>query len=153
MYRIYQVEYGDTLDKIANKVGSSPDDIKTINGFNSDADLIVGSLIVVPKEENQVFSSYKVKKGDSIYSISKMFDISPDTLLLINGLNKDEYIYPGQDLMIPNSNYVVYVTKDGDTLDAIIKNFRMDANTLNSENERIFVMPDQLIVHKKGKNN
>lgn len=153
MYRIYQVEYGDTLDKIANKVGSSPDDIKTINGFNSDADLIVGSLIVVPKEENQVFSSYKVKKGDSIYSISKMFDISPDTLLLINGLNKDEYIYPGQDLMIPNSNYVVYVTKDGDTLDAIIKKFRMDANTLNSENERIFVMPDQLIVHKKGKNN
>ncbi len=153
MYRIYQVEYGDTLDKIANKVGSSPNDIKTINGFNSDADLIVGSLIVVPKEENQVFSSYKVKKGDSIYSISKMFDISPDTLLLINGLNKDEYIYPGQDLMIPNSNYVVYVTKDGDTLDAIIKNFRMDANTLNSENERIFVMPDQLIVHKKGKNN
>lgn len=153
MYRIYQVEYGDTLDKIANKVGSSPDDIKTINGFNSDADLIVGSLIVVPKEENQVFSSYKVKKGDSIYSISKMFDISPDTLLLINGLNKDEYIYPGQDLMIPNSNYVVYVTKDGDTLDAIIKNFRMDANTLNSENERIFVMPDQLIAHKKGKNN
>lgn len=153
MYRIYQVEYGDTLDKIANKVGSSTDDIKTINGFNSDADLIVGSLIVVPKEENQVFSSYKVKKGDSIYSISKMFDISPDTLLLINGLNKDEYIYPGQDLMIPNSNYVVYVTKDGDTLDAIIKNFRMDANTLNSENERIFVMPDQLIVHKKGKNN
>ena len=55
--------------------------------------------------------------------------------------------------MIPNSNYVVYVTKDGDTLDAIIKNFRMDANTLNSENKRIFVMPDQLIVHKKGKNN
>ena len=93
MYRIYQVEYGDTLDKIANKVGSSTDDIKTINGFNSDADLIVGSLIVVPKEENQVFSSYKVKKGDSLYEIAKANNISVDLLSQVNGLEKDEYIY------------------------------------------------------------
>ena len=55
MYKIYQVEYGDTLDVIAGKTGSTRETIKNINGFNSDADLVVGSLIIVPKEENQVF--------------------------------------------------------------------------------------------------
>ena len=70
MYRIYQVEYGDTIDSIAKKVGTSSDNIRNINGLNSNSDLVVGSLIIVPKEESQIFETYKVKKGDSIYSIS-----------------------------------------------------------------------------------
>lgn len=149
MYRIYQVEYGDTIDSIARKTNTSANNIKNINGFNSDSDLVVGSLIIVPKESEQVFETYRVKKGDSIYSIAQMYNVNPDTLLLLNGLNKDDYIYPNQELIVPNQDVVVYVTKEGDTIDGIINNLGVDANTFNKENERVFVMEDQLVVHKK----
>lgn len=153
MYKIYQVEYGDTLDIIASKTGSTRDNIKNINGFNSDTDLVVGSLIIVPKNENQVFQMYKVKRGDSIYSIARAYNVDPSTLLLLNGLNKDDMIYPDQELTLPKSGVVVYVTRQGDTINGIINNLGIDANTLNKENQRLFVLEDQLVVHKKEGNN
>ena len=153
MYKIYQVEYGDTIDIIASKTGTTRDNIKNINGFNSDADLVVGSLIIVPKNENQVFQTYKVKRGDSIYSIARAYNVDPSTLLLLNGLNKDDMIYPEQEITIPKNGVVVYVTRQGDTINGIINNLGIDANTLNKENQRIFVVEDQLVVHKKEGNN
>ena len=152
MYKIYQVEYGDTIDKIAMKAGTTIDNIKNINGFNGDNDLVVGSLIVVPREEKQIFQTYTIKKGDSIYSISKMFDVDLDTILLLNGLNKSDYIYPNQQITIPNNDVAIYVTKKGDTIDFIINNLGIDANKLNEENNKIFVVEDQLIAHKKEGN-
>lgn len=153
MYRIYQVEYGDTINSIATKTGTTANNIKNINGINSDSDLVVGSLIIVPKEENQLFEKYIVKKGDSIYSIAKAYNVDPSTLLLLNGLNKNDYIYPNQEITVPKNGVVVYVTKEGDTVDGIINNLGIDANTFNRENERIFVLGDQLVVHKKERNN
>lgn len=153
MYKIYQVEYGDTIDIIANKTGSTRDVIKNINGFNSDADLVVGSLIIVPKGENGLFDTYTVKRGDSVYSIARAYNVDPSTLLLLNGLNKDDIVYPNQEITVPKKGVVVYVTKQGDTIDFIINNLGIDANTFNKENERIFVLEDQLVVHKKEGNN
>lgn len=152
MYKIYQVEYGDTIDSIARKTNTTSKNIKDINGINSDLDLVVGSLIIVPKNSEQLFEKYKVKQGDSIYSISKIYNIDPNTLLLLNGLNKNEYIYPNQELVIPNKEIVVYVTKSGDTINSIVSNLGIDANTLNRENDRLFVVEDQLVVHKKEEN-
>lgn len=149
MYKIYQVEYGDTIDIIANKTDTTRDNIKNINGFNSDSDLVVGSLIIVPNEKKQIFKTYKVKKGDSIYSISREYNIDPYTLLLLNGLNKDDMIYPNQEITIPQMGVDIYVTRQGDTINGITNNLGIDANTLNRENERIFVLEDQLIIHKK----
>ena len=149
MYKIYQVEYGDTIDIIANKTGTTSDNIKNINDFNSDADLVVGSLIIVPKEIDRSFENYKVKQGDSIYSIARVYNIDPDTLLMLNGLNKNDYIYPNQEIIVPLKDVSVYVTKAGDTIDGIINNLGIDANTLNKQNKRIFVIEDQLIVNKK----
>lgn len=153
MYKIYQVEYGDTIEGIASKTGTTTDNIKRINDINNNSELIVGSLIIVPRETSSVFDVYKVKQGDSIFSIARMYNVDPDTLLLLNGLDKNEYIYPNQEITVPKRDVTIYVTKQGDTIDAIINNLGIDANTLNKENERIFVMEDQLIVHKKEGNN
>ena len=153
MYRIYQVEYGDTIQGIAAKTGTTADNIRNINGLNTDADLVVGSLIIVPKEENQLFQKYTVKRGDSVYSIARTYNVDPSTLLLLNGLNKDDIIYPNQEITVPKGGVTVYVTRQGDTVGGIINNLGIDANTFNRENERIFVLEDQLVVHKKEGNN
>ena len=153
MYAIYQVEYGDTIQGIATKTGTTANNIKNINGLNSDSDLVVGSLIIVPKTETQLFENYTIKRGDSIYSIARTYNVDPSTLLLLNGLNKDDYIYPNQEITVPKKGVVVYVTRQGDTIGGITNNLGIDANTLNRENERIFVVEDQLVVHKKEGNN
>ena len=153
MYRIYQVEYGDTIEGIASKTGTTIDNIKNINGFKTNEDLSVGSLIIAPKTENKFFQMYTVRQGDNIYSIARTFGVDPDTILLLNGLNKNDYIYPNQEITITTNDVILYVTKKGDTLDFIINNLGIDANTLNSENDKIFVVEDQLIVHKKEGNN
>ena len=152
MYTIYQVEYGDTIDIIANKTNSTPDTIKSINGFNSDYDLVVGSLIVVPKSGGEVFDVYTVQAGDNIYSIARNYNVDPNMLLVLNGLNKDDYIYPNQQITIPKDNIEVYITREGDTLNGIINNLGIDANTFANENGKIFVLEDQLVIHKKEGN-
>ena len=152
MYTIYQVEYGDTINSIANKTNTTMQNIKDINGINNDSELVVGSLVIVPKQGDKVFENYKVKAGDSIYSIARVYNVDPDTLLLLNGLNKNEYIYPNQEIIVPLKGISVYVTKSGDTIDGIINNLGIDANSLNTQNKRIFVMEDQLIVNKKEGN-
>lgn len=149
MYKIYQVEYGDTIDKIAARTNTTSDNIKNINGINSDNELVVGSLIIVPNQTEMMFENYIVKAGDTIYSIGRMYNVDTDTLLKLNGLNKDDYIYPNQEITVPLKNVNVYVTKEGDTLDKILNNFMIDANTLNNQNKKIYVVEDQLVVYKK----
>ena len=126
MYKIYQIEYGDTIDVIARKAGTTSDVIRKLNGIDNDSELFVGNLIVVPKENEQIFETYRVKAGDSIYSISRMYDVDPDMLLMLNGLNKNDYIYPNQEIMVPLKGVSIYVTQPGDTLDKVLNNFNVD---------------------------
>ena len=151
MYKIYQIEYGDTIDIIADKTGTTAQNIKDINGFTGNDDLVVGGLMIVPRKENLLFEKYIVKHGDSIYSISREYNVNPDILLLLNGLKKDEYIYPNQEIMVPSRNINVYVTREGDTIDTILENFGIDANTLDSENDKLYLVEDQLIIHKDNR--
>jgi len=81
-----------------------------------------------------------------------MLNVDPDVLLMVNGLNKTDYIYPNQEVLVPINGVEVYVTKSGDTLDYIIKNLGIDANRLNNQNKIIYVMEDQLIINKKEEN-
>lgn len=45
------------------------------------------------------FDAYTVKKGDTLWSISKSFDMPVNELMQLNGL-KDSLIYPNQVLRI-----------------------------------------------------
>jgi len=49
----------------------------------------------------QTPDGHVVKKGDTLYSISREYDVSLDNLLRANGLGKKAVIYPGQKLKIP----------------------------------------------------
>ncbi len=153
MYKIYQIEYGDTLDIISQKANTSVENIKKINGINDDSELIVGSLIVIPKLETQIFNTYKVLKGDTIYDISKKSNIDIDTLLLLNGLSRTDYIYPDQEIIIPREDINIYITREGDTLKDVLKALNADVTDIESENDKLYLVEDQLIIHKKDANN
>ena len=152
MYSIYQVQSGDTLASVASKFGSSISDLSRLNGIMVGSILVPGEYIVVPKRqmENPYFVNYVVKKGDNIYEIARKYNIEPEQLLKLNGLNANDIIYPNQEILIPSPNVKVYVTSEGDTLNKVIKELETTAGNIQKQNETIYLLPDQLISVKKN---
>ncbi len=148
MYSIYQIQVGDTLDTIANKVGTTKQVLLTINGI-TDSNLIPGNFIVIPMNVNLPFTTYVVKKGDNIYEIAKNYGVEYETLLEINGLGKDDYIYPEQEIIIPNKDFNIYVTKENDSLALVAQKLGAEQTDIIRDNATIYLLPEQLILYKK----
>ena len=118
----YVVKKGDSLWSIASKNNTTVDNIKKLNNLSSNT-LQIGQLLKLPgsSEENEVESEniYIVKKGDSLYSISKIYGISVDELKKANNLTSNN-LSIGQTLIIPSkkesTNQITYVVKKGDSL-------------------------------------
>ncbi|GAB4327033.1 MAG: hypothetical protein OHK0038_00610 [Flammeovirgaceae bacterium] len=74
---------------------------------------------------------YTVQKGDSLFSISRMFKISPEKILIDNGLALDATIYVGQSLKIQTAQastvslpqIKLYTVKQGDSILSIAQQF------------------------------
>ena len=148
MFEKYVVNFDDDFESIALKFQTTVDVLKDINNLDFDSQLRVGSEIVVPKVKDKYFDYYVIEKGDNLYQISLKYNINPELLASINGLEMDDYIYPGQELLIPKSGYSYYITTLGDTLDIVANRFKISKNDLLKDNETIYLIPDQLLVNK-----
>lgn len=95
------------------------------------------------------FDYYTIDKGDNLYQISKKYNINPNLLASLNGLDINDYIYPGQVLLIPNKSYSYYITKEGDTLDMVSKTFNISNSKLIDDNKTIYLLEGQMLVNKK----
>lgn len=149
MYKVYIVEEGDTLDSIANKFKTTKEILNTING--NIVYLESGMSIIVPNTTDIPFDVYKVKKGDSIYSIARDYGVDYKDLLSINGLKEGEYIYPEQEILIPKRNIGIYNVTNVDTLNEIANKLNVDMNDLINQNASIYLLPNQIILYKKEK--
>lgn len=151
MYRVYQIKDGDTINSVANKTGISVNELEMINGLNGNYNLVPGEFLVIPNnKEAKGFSVYTVKKGDNIYDISRRYNVDYMQLLRLNGLNKDDYIYPGEEIMVPLNGTEFYITGDNDTISGVVS--KMEANPMDilGGNSNIYLKPDQLIVYSRS---
>jgi len=98
---------------------------------------------------NEFYDMYIIKKGDTIYGISKKYNINPELLSLVNGLNMSDYIYENQSIMIPKSGYSYYLTKSGDSLNDVLKLFNISYNEFSNSNSNILLEEGQLFAHKR----
>ena len=76
----------------------------------------------MPERPRYAIVRHTVGRGDSIFRISKEFSVKPETLLWANyaTLEDDPHsLKPGQELMVPPTDGILYQWKDGDTIDAI----------------------------------
>lgn len=99
--------------------------------------------------ESPFYSYYEIKKGDNLYKISKEFNVNTKLLAELNGLKLDDYIYPGQTLLIPKKNVSYYITKDGDTLYTVSNIFGITEKDVVDQNKTIYLLPEQMIYYKK----
>ncbi len=142
MYQIYQLNMGETLESVAKKIGIDISELRRLNGIGDNAVVSVGSYIVIPKEkENKKFNTYIVKRGDTIYEIARANGIDYNTLLAINGLNVNDYIYPEQEILIPNVR--VYVTKERETIGEIQEKLNLDLDKIKD----LYLISDQTIYY------
>ena len=70
-------------------------------------------------------------------------------LLQLNGLEKDDYIYPNQSLMLPADDVSLYLVKENETLNDILKKFNVSIEELMNGNEKIYLREGQLLGFSK----
>lgn len=150
MFDKYILQPGENLNQVAKKFNTNLGYLQEINNLYYLDGLRAGMEIVVPKNTQAYFEFYTIEKGDSLYGIARRYNINPNLLASLNGLNIEDYIYPGQEILIPKSNYSYYLTAEGDTLDSVANTFNVNKEQLLNENEVIYLLADQLLVHKKN---
>jgi cell division protein ZapA (FtsZ GTPase activity inhibitor) len=69
-------------------------------------------------------------------------------ILKLNGLESETYIYPNQEILIPNKNYNFYITKQGDTITSVAEELNENVVDLLNKNETLFLEEDQLIIYR-----
>lgn len=140
----YIVKKGDTLYSIATKNNTTVDEIKRINNLSSNT-LYIGQELTIPgyKDEEETqniedYMIYTVEKGDSLWKISKEFDIPVNELIKINNLT-DLTLQINQQLLVPNKKQEtieedIYIVKKGDTLWSVARENNIDVETLKRIN-------------------
>ncbi len=83
----------------------------------------------------KVIVEYIVESGDTLWSLAEKFNISLDTILWANNLNKNSLIKPGQKLIIPPVSGIIHYVKTGDTISEIAKKYKGKAEEITSFNE------------------
>lgn len=144
----YIVQEGDNIITIAKMFGVRIIDIINANNLSDATYLEPGTELVIPRMSTAPFISYIIKKGDTLYDIAGRYNISVDDLAAINGLEKDEYIYEDQKIMVPNTNIKIYLTKQGDTLKTVANKLNLTQDELLEYNEQIYLLPEQILVYR-----
>lgn len=147
---IYIVEKGDTIESIGRKYNIPVIEIIKANNLKAPYLLNEGDSLTIPTGLYNIFDYYVVKKGDNLYEIAQKNNISLDLLLGVNGLDKDEYIYEGQTILIPKSDVKLYITKTGDTIESVSDFFKAPGVDIIYSNNSIYLLPGQLIVYRKS---
>lgn len=149
MYNIYVVSPGDTIDVIAQRYNTTPETLYEINSFlNPNIPLTIGQRIIIPVPKMDMFEYYTTKKGDTLYKISRSYDITSEELAKLNGVETTDYLYEGQVLIVPKKGVKVLITEDGDTLATINRKLDSNLEQILLQNPNIYLLPDQLITYR-----
>ena len=144
MYDIYQIKLNDTIESLANRYGTTIEELRRLNPNSSFG---VGSNIIVPTTK-EYFEVYTIEKGDNLYNIARRYNTDYNLLALLNGINVDDYIYPNTTILVPKRDVKYYITKDNDTLLSVNRLLGGNINKFLSQNNNIYLEEGQLIVYK-----
>ncbi len=148
MFDKYSLKNGENLESVAKRFNTNVETLKNINNIYFEDQLREGSDIIIPMNSEQYFNYYVIEKGDNLYEIARKYNINPELLASMNGLNMDDYIYPNQEILIPKSGYSYYITKEGDTLETVADIFKINKKELLENNPVIYLLAGQIMVKK-----
>ncbi len=115
--KTYTVKQGDTLYSIAKSHGLSVAELQTHNK-NLSTSISIGQTITIPSKTQLAAAKpivHIVKKGDTLYSISKNYNVTVDAIVAYNNL-ADNSLSIGQKVKIPNTNYTMASANNSDNI-------------------------------------
>jgi len=142
-YYYYEVNKNETVNDISKKIGVSREDILKYNPSARNG-VAKKQLIFLPVSEidkvkvstnkvnNSAFNStvtHVVKSGESVYGISKAYNVSESELLSANpslsgGINPgDQIIIPTKPAVTANGTIIYHTIKNGETLYGVAKKY------------------------------
>lgn len=118
----YVVQWGDTLNGIAARCGTTVPAIYALNPGISGY-LYAGQVLVMPGgdycncPQDGYTGTYTVQRGDTFSAIAKRYGVSTNSLWAANRHIRDiNRIYPGQVLKVPASDWFRIVPTTSETL-------------------------------------
>jgi membrane-bound lytic murein transglycosylase D len=106
---VYRVRAGETLNSIARRHGMPVSTLARLNNLGTGDPVIKGQRLVIKASSRRYRdeglksarrTQYTVRRGDTVFSISKQFQVSVTQLKSWNGLNKHHQIRAGQRLVM-----------------------------------------------------
>ena len=151
----YNVSSGDTLFSIARKFKVSISDLAKINKLGANTLIRPGQTLKIPtsgyteaakkavKYNNKTV--YKVKRGDTLYSIARNYNMRVDTLKKLNNLKKNPKLKKGMELTVLGKPKTIakrkkvtkYAVRRGDTLWSIARKYGLTVSQLKLLNPKI----------------
>jgi len=138
----YTVQKGDSLWSIANKLGVSVNELRSINNLTTDT-LQIGQQLKIPGTNTTPTppasnTTYTVQSGDSLWEIANRFGTTVDELKRLNNLTSNT-LQIGQVLKLPGSTTTpdqnaTYTVQKGDSLWIIADRFNTTVDELKRLN-------------------
>lgn len=141
----YVVKRGDSLYSVANKLGVTVEALKNANGISGNL-ITIGQVLTVPSSTDKIpgdYVVYTVKKGDSLWNIANLYNVSVNDIVDYNNLGTT-LLQVGQQLLIPTGGIdmpteddeigITYVVKSGDSLWSIAKRYDVSVDELKNAN-------------------
>jgi membrane-bound lytic murein transglycosylase D len=106
---VYRVRAGETLSSIARRHGMPVSTLARLNNMGAQDTLVKGQRLVIKASARRYRSEgtvsghrllYTVRSGDTVYSISRQFQVTVTQLKSWNGLNERHQIKAGQRLVM-----------------------------------------------------
>ena len=135
---IYIVKKNDTLFSIAKNNNVSVEELVQVNNLIN-PNLKIGQELYIPKKEEvpilDDYEIYTVKKGDSLWKISKEHNITIPELEKINNLS-DLKLQINQKLLVPRNKKddATYIVQKGDSLWSIARKYNLTVDELKGKN-------------------
>ncbi len=109
--KTHRIRSGDSLWLIAKRYDTSVARLKALNGLQGN-NIRVGRTLILPGSlafepplatasvDAAAAPLYTIRKGDSLWSIARRFDVSQQQLVAWNGISEKHYLQPGQTLRV-----------------------------------------------------
>jgi len=112
----HEVVEGETLIELATRYGLSVGEIQSANDLETER-ILVGQLLNIPIPASDAAASassssnegerlsfsfrYKVRENDTLFTIAVLYGTTVEAILKANGRTENEFIVPGEDLVLP----------------------------------------------------
>jgi len=91
-----KVDQGDTVNNLSERFHTPKAELIKLNKLKKPYELEVGRSLKIPTPK-----AYIVEAGDTLFAISKRFNLSPDLITELNGVGPDDHVRAGEEIALP----------------------------------------------------